>query len=583
MLTSIVILTHNKLDYTIQCIESIRRYTRPNSYEIIVVDNKSTDETVPWLSAQSDIRVIYNEQNEGFPKGCNQGIEISNGDHILLLNNDVIVTENWLDNLIGCLTSDEDIGAVSCVTNHCSYGQTIPVSYNSVESMQLFAKQYNYSNRNQWEERLKLVGFCMLIRKSVVDQIGLLDERFTPGNYEDDDYSVRIRKAGYKLILCKDTFIHHFGSVSFKENTSFLQLLERNVGLFESKWGFNPDQSQMIQNDIVSLINCEADASINVLEIGCGSGGTLLAIKNKFKNSELYGIEMNPAEAEVASLIANINVVDFSNLDLELELTYPAATFDYIIISDSLAKLYDPEAFVRELRHYLKREGKLLMKTRNMLHHLVVTQFVKGSWFYSELDALKKPNIRYFTQQDVKTMLSRTGYQEEVLVGVKGRESLEEKLFMEKLSLVGNPQFLEQTEAKYYIVQARKDILDDLVTEIDANRNNKEHNIGILQPYSAEKVISTIVSKHVEKPVELLNYLAVTHFEQGFYDRVIPFLESALQLSPDDIEVLYNMTYVLHFLGEQRVSMTYADRLKRLDEAAYTDLLELFVTPSHSK
>ncbi|WP_268624052.1 bifunctional glycosyltransferase family 2 protein/class I SAM-dependent methyltransferase [Paenibacillus alvei] len=583
MLTSIVILTHNKLDYTIQCIESIRRYTRPNTYEIIVVDNQSTDETVPWLSAQPDIRAIFNEQNEGFPKGCNQGIEISNGDYILLLNNDVIVTENWLENLMACITSDESIGAVSCITNHCSYGQMIPVPYTSVESMHVFAKEHNCSNRNEWEERLKLVGFCMLIRKSVVEKIGLLDERFTPGNYEDDDYSLRIRKAGYKLILCKDTFIHHFGSVSFKENTAFQKLLKRNAGLYESKWGFDPDHSQLIQNDLVSHINCDAEANINVLEIGCGSGGTLLAIKNNFKNSALFGVETNPAEAEVASLIANVRVVDMYDRYLDLELDYPVETFDYIIISDVLAKLYAPEAFIRKLKLYLKPVGKLLVKTRNVLHHLVVEQLVQGSWYYSGIDALKNPYIRFFTLQDIKTMLSNSGYKEEMVVGLKGRESVEDRLFIEKLSLVGNPQFLEQTESKYYIVQAGKDILDDLITEIDANRDNKEHNIHVLQPYSTERIISAILAKHVAKPVELLNYLAVTHFEQGFYDKVIPFLESALQLSPDDIEVLYNMTYVLYFLGEQHVSVTYADKLKRLDEAAFTELLELFVTPSHSK
>ena len=153
MKTSIVILTYNNLDYTKQCIESIREYTKNEEYELIVVDNLSTDGTREWLSDQEDIIKILNEENKGFPKGCNQGIEISTGDNILLLNNDVIVTKNWLSNLITCLYSDKTIGAVSLVTNSCSYYQNIETSYNSLKEMHEFASVFNKTNPELWEER----------------------------------------------------------------------------------------------------------------------------------------------------------------------------------------------------------------------------------------------------------------------------------------------------------------------------------------------------------------------------------------------------------------------------------------------
>ena len=105
MKTSIIILTRNKFEYTKLCIESVRKYTQKDAYELIVVDNYSTDETREWLKEQVDVKVIYNSENVGFPKGCNQGIAIAEGENILLLNNDVIVTENWLDNLIMALYS----------------------------------------------------------------------------------------------------------------------------------------------------------------------------------------------------------------------------------------------------------------------------------------------------------------------------------------------------------------------------------------------------------------------------------------------------------------------------------------------
>ncbi|WP_223226228.1 glycosyltransferase [Sporomusa sp. GT1] len=240
-LTSIVILTYNKLDYNMLCIESIRQYTEPDAYEIIVVDNNSADGTVEWLKSQQDIQLILNSENVGFPAGCNQGIKAARGDSILLLNNDTVVTPRWLDNLKQCLFSAEDIGAVGAVTNSCSNFQSIPCEYSSIEEMIRFADYMNNSDPKLWEERTRLVGYCMLIKAEVIAKIGLLDEAFSPGNYEDDDYSVRIRKAGYRLLLCRDTFIHHFGSVSFGEdNTCFNNLLASNRQKFTAKWGKEP-------------------------------------------------------------------------------------------------------------------------------------------------------------------------------------------------------------------------------------------------------------------------------------------------------------------------------------------------------
>ncbi|MEM5687388.1 hypothetical protein AAHB49_17780 [Bacillus cereus] len=97
-------------------------------------------------------------------------------------------------------------------------------------------------------------------KKEVIDKIGLLDERFSPGNFEDDDYSFRIRREGYKLILCKDTFIHHFGNTSFKEvAVNYNSLLEENSKKFEEKWGFNSSYSTNIRTDIINLIDVPKD------------------------------------------------------------------------------------------------------------------------------------------------------------------------------------------------------------------------------------------------------------------------------------------------------------------------------------
>ncbi|NMM61281.1 glycosyltransferase [Clostridium sp. P21] len=351
--TSIIILTYNNFQYTKQCIESIRKFTEKNSYEIIVVDNNSTDKTIDWLKQQNDIRLISNENNLGFPKGCNQGIEISTGDSILLLNNDTIVTPNWLTNLNKALWSARKIGAVGAITNSCSYCQSIDVNYDSIDEMIKFASKNNISDNSKWEERIRLVGFCMLIKKKVIDEIGTFDERFTPGNYEDDDYSYRILNAGYKLLLCKDTFIHHFGSVSFKKGIyKYEDLLDTNSKKFEEKWGFNSKYSSFMNRELVKFIDKDKDKKLNVLELGCGCGATLLEIKNVFKNANLYGYELNESSAKIAKKFADISTG-------KLDLRYEKEFFHYIIINKNAFDLKGILSDINILKDFLKDLGKI--------------------------------------------------------------------------------------------------------------------------------------------------------------------------------------------------------------------------------
>jgi O-antigen biosynthesis protein len=358
MQTSIVIVTYNNLLYTRLCITSIRSYTDADQYEIIVVDNHSTDGTVEWLQQQTDIRTIYNQQNAGFPSACNQGIQVASGDAILLLNNDTIVTPNWLQNLLTCLQSSEDIGAVGTVTNYCSNYQMIPVTYSTVEDMFKFAADNNDSDPSKWEERLRLIGYCLLIKRSVVEQVGLLDEQFSHGNFEDDDYSFRIRKAGYRLMLCKDTFIHHFGSMSFDQKTgTFSQLLTANRTKFAEKWGFDPYYIADIRKDISTFIKLKGiTRSFNLLHIGCNAGGTLLDIRATSPDANLYGIEPLGKAVTGTEKFATIKIGGLEKLR-EFEKNF----FDFIVYTGSGIPVREFLDNNKEIDSYLNESGELLV------------------------------------------------------------------------------------------------------------------------------------------------------------------------------------------------------------------------------
>ena len=289
--TSIIILTYNHLDYTKDCIESIRKYTEENTYEIIIIDNDSTDDTKKWLKEQKDLKVIYNEENLGFPKGCNQGIKIANKDNdILLLNNDTIVTSNWLKNLKICLESDSKIGAVGAVCNQYENNQGVDFNYQDMTEMQILAKKNNHSDPTKWEEKAFLIGFCLLIKQEVILKLENLDEEYSPGYIEDNDLSLRIIELGYKLMLCHDCFIHHYLGTSFRKDLSkFYPILYKNRDYFYQKWHFNTFAFDDIKSSSLVLFNL----SDSVLEINCGIGITMLHLKYKYKGINVEGVEEN--------------------------------------------------------------------------------------------------------------------------------------------------------------------------------------------------------------------------------------------------------------------------------------------------
>ncbi|WNQ12882.1 glycosyltransferase family 2 protein [Paenibacillus aurantius] len=239
--TSIIIPTYNGLELLIECITAIRAYT-PEPYELIVVDNGSEDGTVKFCR-QEKIRFVSLPVNKGFPAACNLGLRIATGDALLLLNNDIVVTHHWLENMLACLYSDETIGIVGPCSNIVSGIQQRPADYADLEQYHALAAA-RASDPGQWQQVERLVGLCLLFKRELMEKIGVLDERFSPGHYEDDDYCYRARRAGYRLMLAGDVSVHHHGSASFSklDKKRLGQIVHRNRDAFIKKWDLDPRQ-----------------------------------------------------------------------------------------------------------------------------------------------------------------------------------------------------------------------------------------------------------------------------------------------------------------------------------------------------
>jgi len=256
-LVSIVVLTHDGLEHTKRCLGSIERHTLER-YELILVDNGSTDGTPSYLrgygeghradgdSALQRVVLVLNSDNRGFAVGNNQGIAASRGEYVLLLNNDVIVTNGWLERLLAVFERHPGVGLVGPMTNYVSGPQLVErVPYADVRELDEFAAQWGQGRARESQAASRLVGFCLLARRAVFDRVGGLDPRFGLGNYEDDDLCVRAAMAGFEARIARDVFVHHVGGAVFAQaGIDVSASLDQNWETFKRKWKLPEDTSR---------------------------------------------------------------------------------------------------------------------------------------------------------------------------------------------------------------------------------------------------------------------------------------------------------------------------------------------------
>lgn len=223
MKCDIIIPVWDQKALTMRCIESIKRNTR-TPYKIFIVDNGSREKTREYLEElkikdHGLVTLIRNEKNLGFPKAVNQGISSSGAPYVCILNNDSEVCEDWLAEMIKIAESSEDIGIVNPASNNL--GQKSPLKDSS----------------GKWMEMSACIGFCMLIKRRVIEHIGGFDEIYSPGNFEDTDFSKQAIKNGYRCVMARGAYVYHRENTSFKKRKDWDRNFQRNKRIFCERWG----------------------------------------------------------------------------------------------------------------------------------------------------------------------------------------------------------------------------------------------------------------------------------------------------------------------------------------------------------
>lgn len=381
---SVAVIAYNKIDYTKICVENLlkdlEQLPKDITYELIFVNHGSTDGTKEFFEEVGPHKQLDIEVNGG---GMDAVRRITEGRFFLSVSNDVIVPPGAIENLYQCITSDESIAWVVPSTSNVSNCQALPsMEYSNLEEFFDKAKENNRSDPYRWERRVRLVNPIDISRNSVYTKIPENGYFFSknPYAFPDDRRSFLYCKNGYKLLLAKDAFCHHFGSVTIKEgwnreddNRIYMQ---GRVD-FQEIFGVDPWGIGFCYDpNLFQALPCDKEGKVCVLGVNCGFGGTPLKIKEMHKenihNTDVFLYNYTQDES-VLDVLRSVS--DRAELFKDSIKWQEDMAFDYIIVEQGVEKLKDTKR-LQELADRLKPGGYMaVMLADEMLQSQIVKSF----------------------------------------------------------------------------------------------------------------------------------------------------------------------------------------------------------------
>ena len=237
-LISIITPVWNKLEFTKQMMDSVENNCGDWPFELIIVDNGSTDGTQDYIATSKykmNGQYIRNEDNKGFAKGNNQGAKVAKGSFLLLLNNDTIVTKGFLSAMIKVFSEEKAVGAVGAKlifpgTGLIQHAGVFELP-NGLPDHIYFNKQSDYKPANIRKQVFAVTGAALMIPKALYDELGGLDEEYVNG-FEDIDLCQRIRQKGMNIYYEPKALIYHYESRTEGRYARDTQ----NMNLYLKRW-----------------------------------------------------------------------------------------------------------------------------------------------------------------------------------------------------------------------------------------------------------------------------------------------------------------------------------------------------------
>jgi GT2 family glycosyltransferase len=264
----VIVPVYRGLAQTRRCIESVLNAVQATPFELVLIDDASPEPELSryldTLAGRTGVTLLRNADNLGFIQTVNRGMRLHPERDVVLLNSDTEVANDWLDRLRKCVYSAQDIATATPFSNYatiCSYpifcaDNEMPQDIGLAELDRVFGEV----NAGKLVDLPTAVGFCMYIRRACLDQVGLFDAgRFGRGYGEENDFSRRAAKAGWRNVLCADTFVFHAGGVSFGAERATL-----GVAAAEALSRLHPEYAGIVQRFVAEDPPAEFRRAVDV-------------------------------------------------------------------------------------------------------------------------------------------------------------------------------------------------------------------------------------------------------------------------------------------------------------------------------
>lgn len=373
---SIAVISYNRLEKTKVCIENLMKNT-DIPYQLILIDSGSQPEVMEYYKSvnhpnKTMLRITKNiNANYSFLVAM-QNLKSK---YCAIVSNDVIVPKNAIKNLLTCIKSSDNIGWVSPVSSNISNLQQVELSFNSLEEMNQAAEAYNISDPLKWEERLALMPAIFFYKKECIDIVGGFDYGFFH-DFADDDMARRLNRAGYKTILCKDTWVHHnhIYNTTPDDTLKLKNSIEQGRKNFAEKY-YGLDAWDDVRNYEIGLASLlenpnKNEWTPNILGIDTRCGTPILDVRNQLRK---YGITKTTSHAFTTKAEYFIDLqtvctqVNCDKIDYLYDY-YEKESYDYIILGEPINTYDKPNLLAKRLYSLLKPNGTLLLKLRNTLN-----------------------------------------------------------------------------------------------------------------------------------------------------------------------------------------------------------------------
>lgn len=391
---TIIIQAYERSEKTKRCVDSVLEYTKGIDFELVLIDNGSTDDTleyfqsVPWEKKT----ILHFSRNLGSSYPALMLGHKDFGRYICVIANDVIVTKNWLNNLLTCINSDPKIGMVVPMSSNVSNLQEVDLPYETYDDMQAAAAKFNHSDPRLWEDRLRLITPAMLFRKEARLAAGWPVDVGFFHDFGDDDVSFAIRRMGYRTVLAGDTWVchdHDFRHFEGKDPGELARSVIIGKANFQEKY-FGVDAWDDVNNYYARYLDglpyTEGSFARRVLGVDVRCGTPILDIKNRLRKLSIYDVELSAFAqspkywTDLKTICSGVVACDREEFLID---SFPRGYFDYIVVDRPINCYHEPQKMLNDIFALCKPGGTVICRLKNSFTYLEYIHLLGKKEVYS--------------------------------------------------------------------------------------------------------------------------------------------------------------------------------------------------------